>query len=125
MMRTALTAIAVLAAVFLVASSGQSAELIMVEEKGCPWCARWDAEIAPIYPLTEEGKTVPLRRIDLHGRRPEDISFRRPISFTPTFVLVANGKELGRIEGYPGEDFFWPLLRRLMEKHINFRGGDS
>jgi len=23
---------------------------------------------------------------------------------------------LGRIEGYPGEDFFWGLLARLLEK---------
>ncbi|MFW6024624.1 MAG: hypothetical protein ACOC8P_03295 [Dichotomicrobium sp.] len=122
MTRTALTAFAVVAAVVLVASSAQSAELIMVEEKGCPWCARWDAEIAPIYPLTEEGKTAPLRRIDLHGRRPENIAFRRPISFTPTFVLVADGKELGRIEGYPGEDFFWPLLNKLLKKHIELEG---
>lgn len=122
MTRSALTAFAVVAAVVLMASSAQSAELIMVEEKGCPWCARWDAEIAPIYPLTEEGKTVPLRRIDLHGRRPENIEFRRPISFTPTFVLVANGKELGRIEGYPGEDFFWPLLNKLLKKHIELEG---
>ena len=34
----------------------------------------------------------------------------------PTFVLVEDGRELGRIEGYPGEDFFWGLLGKLLEK---------
>jgi hypothetical protein len=34
--------------------------------------------------------------------------------FTPTFVLVEDGTEAGRIEGYPGEDFFWPLLAKLI-----------
>ena len=26
--------------------------LIMAEEEGCVWCARWNEEIAPIYPKT-------------------------------------------------------------------------
>ena len=34
--------------------------------------------------------------------------------FTPTFVLVREGRELARIEGYPGEDFFWGLLAAML-----------
>ncbi len=34
--------------------------------------------------------------------------------FTPTFVLFDDGREIGRIEGYPGEDFFWGLLQNLV-----------
>jgi hypothetical protein len=41
----------------------------------------------------------------------------KPTRFTPTFVLVADGREVGRITGYPGEDFFWGLLQRLIEAH--------
>ena len=37
-----------------------------------------------------------------------------PVRFTPTFVLVDGNREIGRIEGYPGEDFFWGRLERLM-----------
>jgi hypothetical protein len=29
-------------------------------------------------------------------------------------VLVENGAEIGRIEGYPGEDFFWGLLKQML-----------
>jgi len=35
--------------------------------------------------------------------------------FTPTFVLMQDGVEIGRIEGYPGEDFFWGLLNQMIE----------
>jgi hypothetical protein len=35
---------------------------------------------------------------------------------TPQFVLVANGREIGRIRGYPGEDHFWGLLGVLIKK---------
>jgi hypothetical protein len=90
------------------------AVLIMVEEHGCVWCARWNDEIAPIYPKTEEGKAAPLQRIDIHAKRPEGIAFARRLSYTPTFVLVVNGTEVSRIEGYPGEDFFWGLLGQML-----------
>ena len=89
--------------------------LVMVEEPGCVWCARWNEEIAPIYPKTPEGQAAPLMRIDIRDRPPEDMDFARTFHFTPTFVLMVDGAESGRIEGYPGEDFFWGLLGKLME----------
>ena len=88
--------------------------LVMVEEMGCIWCARWDEEIAPIYPKTAEGAAAPLRRIDFHEPVPDDLEFDRKVRFTPTFVLVVEGKETARIEGYPGEDFFWGLLGMML-----------
>ncbi|NAZ35682.1 transcriptional regulator [Rubellimicrobium sp. CFH 75288] len=92
-------------------------ELVMVEQAGCAWCARWDREVAPEYPLTEEGQAAPLRRIDLHQPVPDDLVLQSRPRLTPTFVLVDDeGRELGRIEGYPGEDFFWGLLGVLLER---------
>lgn len=101
----------------LAALPALAADLIMVEQDGCVYCERWDAEIAHIYPKTEEGKTAPLRRADLRDL-PPDITFTSPPVFTPTFVLVDNGKELGRIEGYAGDEFFWFLLNRLLDEHL-------
>lgn len=90
--------------------------LIMVEEIGCIWCAMWNREIAPIYPKTPEGQAAPLRRIDIHADRPDDVTFQRRITYTPTFILVDGGTEVARIEGYPGEDFFWGLLGQMLEE---------
>jgi hypothetical protein len=53
------------------------------------------------------------------------VDLARPISFTPTFVLVEDGRELARIEGYPGEDFFWGLLGMLLEEHTDFAESGS
>ncbi|ABG31141.1 hypothetical protein CEP88_17440 [Roseobacter denitrificans] len=88
--------------------------LVMVEEKGCIWCARWNEEIADIYPKTGEGKAAPLQRMDIHAPRPERLSFARALHYTPTFVLMVDGVEVSRIEGYPGEDFFWGLLAQML-----------
>lgn len=102
----------------LVALSSQvhAAELLMYEEQGCLWCRRWHAEIGPAYPNTAEGQRAPLRRVDIHGPKPDDILLATPVRASPTFVLVENGREIGRITGYPGADFFWGLLNGLLVK---------
>ena len=46
----------------------------------------------------------------------------RKVLYTPTFILVEGGQEIGRIEGYPGEDFFWGLLKMMLEAKTDFRG---
>ncbi|WP_138934750.1 hypothetical protein [Roseovarius arcticus] len=93
-----------------------AAELVMVEQEGCHWCAQWNAEIADIYPKTDEGTRAPLHRVDLRDL-PDDIEFTSPPVFTPTFVLVEGDKELARIEGYAGDEFFWFVLRKLLDEN--------
>lgn len=87
----------------------------MAEAPGCYWCARWMEEIGPIYPKTAEGMTVPLQRYQLREGMP-DVTFTQKVRFTPTFILVEDGQELGRIEGYPGEDFFWGMLSEMFHR---------
>lgn len=110
-----LVAAVVLALAVLPLKAAADTVLWMAEEKGCMWCARWSAEIGPIYPKTPEGRTAPLMRYDLHAQTP-DFTLARPVHFTPTFLLVKDGQEVGRIEGYPGEDFFWGLLGMMFER---------
>lgn len=94
-----------------------SADLVMVEQDGCQWCAKWNADLGHIYPKTDEGQRAPLRRVNLRAL-PDDITFASRPVFTPTFVLVEDGQELGRIEGYAGDEFFWFLLGRLLNEHV-------
>lgn len=113
--------LALIAVVWLGLTVSARAEtvLLMAEETGCMWCERWNSEIAHIYPKTPEGQTAPLQRFDLHAGPPDGIDLASPVRFTPTFLLIHDGVEAGRIEGYPGEDFFWGLLGRLFERaHI-------
>ncbi len=86
----------------------------MFRRDGCPWCAKWDREIGPIYSKTEFSRRASLRLINL-DRDPAPTIVHAPIHYSPTFVLVEGGKELGRIEGYPGDEFFWVRLQNLLE----------
>ena len=90
--------------------------LVMMEEDGCSWCQRWHEEIGVVYGRTPEGQLAPLRIVDVHTPVPTDLGFLKPAYFTPTFILVSDGMEVGRIQGYPGEDFFWALLGQLLAK---------
>lgn len=111
------------AAVAVVASQAAAqVELVMVEQHGCHWCAQWDAAVAPIYPKTPEGKFAPLRRVDLRAPVPDDLELASRAVFTPTFILVEDGQELARMEGYPGEELFWWGLSSLLRDNTDFGG---
>lgn len=96
-----------------------AAELVMVEEDGCYWCAQWNADIGGIYDKTSEGKFAPLRRVDI-TEMPADLEIARRVNFTPTFLVVIDNKEVARLEGYPGDQFFWPLLGKLLADHAGY-----
>jgi hypothetical protein len=102
-------------ALFLIGSTsrGSAAELLMFEHAGCPWCAKWDREIGPVYARTDEGKLAPLRRLPL-SPPPAGVRLAAPVNATPTFVLVKSGREIGRITGYNNEESFWALLTILL-----------
>jgi thioredoxin-related protein len=113
-MQNLVTRLASLVLALGVALPALAAELVMVERQGCHWCERWNAEIAPIFPKTDEGRRAPLRRVDIKAL-PDDLALTSQPVFTPTFVLVEGGRELGRIEGYAGDEFFWFLLTQLLD----------
>lgn len=92
------------------------AELIMVEQRGCWYCARWKKEVMPEYALTAEGRAAPLRMVMLDGPWPDGLALDSRPAITPTFILVRDGQELSRLEGYPGEDYFWPLLAGMLSE---------
>src|SRR4051812_7472042 len=108
--------ISALLLVLLLAPVARSAELVVFEQKGCVWCQKFDREIAPAYDKTSEGKRAPLHRVDIAQPVPPDLAFIERERFTPVFVLIDAGREIGRIRGYPGDTFFWGLLANLIER---------
>lgn len=93
-----------------------AAELLMLEQAGCSWCLRFDREIASIYPKTEQGGIAPIRRVDINEEWPADLDGIARERFTPTFVLMHEGVEYGRLRGYSGDEFFWFLLDEMISK---------
>jgi hypothetical protein len=116
-LRRALLSAIVATMVAASAASGMAAELVMLSQQGCAWCLRFAREIAPAYPNTAQGKAAPLRVVDINAAWPSDLPDLRTDHFTPTFVLVEDGREIGRMRGYAGDEFFWFLLDEMLARH--------
>jgi hypothetical protein len=114
--KLALAAFLAFAGLLATTAGTWAAELVMFDDPGCVWCRRWEAEIGPGYPRTPEGQLAPLRRVYIRDQAKAGIALARPVTGTPTFVLVHEGEEVGRIRGYPGSDFFYPQLAELLRK---------
>jgi len=102
-----------MATVVQAGEKAQGLRLIMFERDGCHYCEVWNRNVGVSYDKTDEGRFAPLERRDLGDGVGEGV---KPVVFTPTFVLVKNGREVGRLTGYISEDFFWGLLQPLLEK---------
>jgi hypothetical protein len=121
--RTVLQAV-LLSLAFSVAAAAQTT-LLMFEEIGCPYCEQWRAEVGVVYNKTEEGKRAPVKIILLGEALPEGVSIGAEPFYTPTFVLLDEGVEVGRIEGYPGEAFFYGLLNRMLNNLDKRKAGSG
>lgn len=87
------------------------AVLVMIGDPGCPYCARFEREVAPGYRASEDGQLAPLVRRDRHDA---DIAFIPRVVYSPTFIMLMRGREIGRIVGYGGADIFWMQVAGLM-----------
>lgn len=88
----------------------------MFERAGCVWCQRWDRDVGAAYAKTDEARVLPLRRVDIDASATSGIVLASPVRYTPTFVVVEQGREIGRITGYPSSEAFWGLLGNLAAK---------
>jgi len=114
--KLALVALMLLAGLLASVAGAQAAELLMFDDPGCVWCRRWTAEIGPGYPRSPEGRQAPLRRIHIRDQGKAGVALAQRINSTPTFVQVEDGQEVGRIAGYPGSDYFYPMLEELLRR---------
>ncbi len=82
----------------------------MFESASCTWCQRWHDEIGEIYPKTSDARCAPLRRVDLGDPRPIDLAEIKGVIYTPTFVLIDDGREIARWLAIPAKIFSGQFL---------------
>ncbi len=90
---------------------GAGMQLIMVDDPACRYCRAWDEDVGRGYGKSPEGRLAPLRRV---GRGAAELRGLTPVIYTPTFILLRDGVEAGRISGYPGADYFYEELRAML-----------
>jgi len=102
-----------------------AAELFMIHNPDCPFCKAFMSEVAPYYSEAKHGKALPLTIIDITiAKNIEWLKQEmwagniRGIRGTPTFIIYSNGKEIGRIEGYGGKEWFYKKLDEAVKESV-------
>lgn len=104
------------------AGKAASIRLLLAYEAGCNESARWAQEIGPLYHDSAEGQTAPLLRVNINGPWPDGLILDRRPRVSPTFILLQDGQETGRMEGYSGKADFWLRTRSLLHNGGIFAG---
>ena len=74
----------------------------------CAYCKAWENEIANIYLKTEFEGQFKLSFVDFSSNADlEKYGILKIVKVTPTFIFVKDKTEVGRIEGYNGQELFW------------------
>ncbi len=113
-MRRRLTLVATSLLALFSAGGALALELVFVSRPGCVYCLKWEQDVGPIYKKSVEAQRAPLREWSLSQGAPP-YTLKEPVRYTPTFVLVDKGVELGRITGFINDDMFWGLLGALLK----------
>ena len=83
-------------------------KLLYFYSNTCAYCKAWENEIANIYLKTEFENEFKLSFIDFFSN--VDLGkygISKMVKVTPTFIFVKEKTEVGRIEGYNGQELFW------------------
>ena len=96
-------------------------ELLMAHNPNCHICERFINEVAVDYNDSEIAKKLPLVIISVYDQ-PEWFKQAyaenriKPIRGTPTFIIWNGRKELARIVGYSGKEWFYAKLDSVFRK---------
>jgi thioredoxin-related protein len=126
-MRTVLRFLSCLAIVALAGSSGQAGldidaaipkasnlELVVMEAPGCTFCSIFRRDVLPAYEASERAKDVPIRFLDVNDVASTKMDLETPVDIVPTFVILKDNKEIGRIPGYVGPETFFHTINYLL-----------
>ncbi|WP_119392425.1 transcriptional regulator [Taklimakanibacter lacteus] len=113
---TRLLAALSIALTVLYVPAASAAQLVYVEWKDCGYCKVFNRQMIWAYGSSAVGRKVPLRRVNILGRWPADLKRVSRPSYTPVFILVENGREIGRFAGYTSPQGFTSSLQGLLKR---------
>lgn len=98
-----------------------AAELVVYSTKDCAITQRFRRDVSEQYTRTLAGQTFPLHLVNIEGNA--GVVLSAPVTTSPTFVFVDEGREIARFVGYPGRQHFLKLTNAAAEAFAEQKGG--
>lgn len=89
-------------------------ELIVLEVANCIYCDIFRRDVLPGYQKSKRSEELPLRFVDLNDPAFEQLKLASSVSMVPTIVLMREGREADRINGYTGPEAFFHTVARML-----------
>lgn len=86
-------------------------EVVVFEIGGCHHCAAFRDNLAPRYLASTTNKAAPMRFVDVGKLDPNDFQLLSDINTVPTIVLLQDGREIDRVEGYPLPELLFGMVK--------------
>ena len=97
-------------------TAAADSRLIMVTSDHCPSCQAWELDVGKVYDKSPYATTLPLTRVKIGNKMPGGVTFQKPVVGTPTFLIIHEGQEIGRQNGYIDAEMFWWWLSEYTDK---------
>jgi thioredoxin-related protein len=91
-----------------------SLELVVIEADGCIFCEIFRSDVLPAYEASEQGKQMPVQFVDINDMDTTHLEFKGAVDIVPTFIVVKDRREVGRISGYVGPENFFHSINYLL-----------
>lgn len=92
----------------------QNVELLVFEHEDCRYCRIFRSDVLPRYRDNGQEARAPIRFIRVEHTDTRRMNLHGGIHMVPTFVLMQDGQEVGRITGYWAPDNFFKMLANLL-----------
>jgi len=96
-------------------SSGPRVELVVIEAEGCIYCDVFRRNLLPAYLASARGKEAPVRFVDANEAAASGLKLHGPVRIVPTFIVMRENKEVGRIPGLIGRSEFVRAVTKMLD----------
>ena len=89
-------------------------QLVVMEAPGCIYCDLFRRDVLPAYQKSPRAKSLPVRFVDVNNLETTNLNVSAPVEIVPTFVVMRDDQEIGRIPGYVGPETFFQSINHLI-----------
>lgn len=91
-------------------------EMIVIEAKNCIYCKLFRRDVLPGFRSSKHADEVSIRFLDINELEDKSLQLQHEVQIVPTFVVVSDNREIGRIPGYIGPTDFYYAIGRVIER---------